>query len=56
MCSGGLQACKILRISHSLDNRLTHGSIFVRPKHQPRRALLPRNVIFLLLLLISVTG
>jgi hypothetical protein len=39
-----LWSCEMLKISHCLDNRITS------------RALLPRNIIFLLLVLISVGG
>jgi hypothetical protein len=40
------------RIPHCLDNLLTYGGKFVRPAHRPRSA--PQNIIFLLLVLISV--
>jgi hypothetical protein len=45
---GGLQACEMLRISHCLDSRLTDSGIGC--------AQLPRGIIFLLLVLISVRG
>jgi hypothetical protein len=43
---GGLQDCEMLRIPHCLENRLTDGDKLT--------LLFPRNVIFLLLELISV--
>jgi hypothetical protein len=33
---GGLQGCKISRISHWLDNRLTDGGKVVSPTHRQR--------------------
>jgi hypothetical protein len=45
---GGLEGCKMLRIPHCLDNRLTDGI-------KVTVALLPSN-IFMLLVLISVRG
>jgi hypothetical protein len=32
---GGLEGCKMLRIPHCLDNRLTDGGKFVSPKQRP---------------------
>jgi hypothetical protein len=32
---GGLQGCKMLRIPHCLDNRLTNGGKVVSPTHRP---------------------
>jgi hypothetical protein len=43
----------MLRITHCLDNQLTDGGKVVSLTH---RALLPRNIIFPLLVLISVGG
>jgi hypothetical protein len=51
---GGLQAREMFRTPHSLDNRLTDGGTL--PTLRTGRALLPRNMIFLLLVLISVRG
>jgi hypothetical protein len=50
---GGLYGCEMLRIPHCLDNRLTDS---VRLSAlRTGRALLPRNITCLLLVLISVT-
>jgi hypothetical protein len=43
---GGQQGCEMLRIPHCLDGRVLRTG----------RALLPRNIIFLLLVLIPVRG
>jgi hypothetical protein len=51
---GGLWGCEILRIPHCLENRLTEDDNVVNLCTGP--ALLPRNIISLLLVLISVTG
>jgi hypothetical protein len=45
----------MLRIPHRLDNRLIHGGKVVSTT-RPAAALLPRNIIFMLLVLISVRG
>jgi hypothetical protein len=50
---GGLYGCEMLRIPHCLDKRLTAVRLSVL---RTGRALLPRNIIFLLLVLISVRG
>jgi hypothetical protein len=49
---GGLYGCEMLRITHCLDNRLTNGGEVVSPTHRP--LYIPRTIIFLLLVLISV--
>jgi hypothetical protein len=36
---GGLEGCEMLRIPHSLHNRLTDGGKVVSPTHQPRSTL-----------------
>jgi hypothetical protein len=46
--------CEMLRVSHCLDNRLTVGGKIVVLR--TGRALLPTNITFLLLVLISVRG
>jgi hypothetical protein len=51
---GDLQGCKILRIQHCLDNRLTDGSKVVNPAHRPRST--PQKHYFLLLVLISISS
>jgi hypothetical protein len=51
---GGLWGCEMLRIPHSLVNRLTDGGKI--SAILTGRALLPINIIFLLLALISVRG
>jgi hypothetical protein len=51
---GGLQGCEMLRIPDFLDSRLTDGGTVVSLRNG--RALLPRNIIFLLLVLISARG
>jgi hypothetical protein len=43
---------EMLRIPHCRDSRPTHGSNVVSPTHRPR--FTPRNIIFLLPVLISV--
>jgi hypothetical protein len=48
---GGLQGCEILRLPHYIDNRITDA---VRLSAlRTGQALLPRNIISLLLVLIS---
>jgi hypothetical protein len=49
---GGLLDCEMLKIPHYADNRLTDSGEVESPKHLPRSS--PRNMIFLLLILISV--
>jgi hypothetical protein len=51
---GGLEGCEMLSISHRSDNRLTDGGK-VATRHIGR-ALLPRNIICLILVLVSVRG
>jgi hypothetical protein len=51
---GGLQGCGMLRIPHCLGSRLTDGGKVVSLTHRPRST--PRNIILLLLVLVSVTG
>jgi hypothetical protein len=51
---GGLQVCETLRIPHYLDIRLIDGGKVVSPTHRPRST--PRNIIFLLLVLIALPG
>jgi hypothetical protein len=48
---GGVLGCEMMRILHCLDNRLTGGG-----KVSTDHALLPTNITFLLLVLISVRG
>jgi hypothetical protein len=49
-----LWGCMMLRIPHCLDNQWTDGGKVVNPAHRPR--FTPQNIIFLLLVLISVRG
>jgi hypothetical protein len=51
---GILYDCGVLSIPHCLYNRLTDGDKFVSPTHL--RALLSRNIIILLVVLISFRG
>jgi hypothetical protein len=51
----GRYGYEMLRIPHCLDSLLTGGGKVVSPTHRPL-ALLPRNIIFLLWVLISVRG
>jgi hypothetical protein len=51
---GGLKGCEMMRIPYCVGNRLTDGGRIVNLTH--RHALFPTNNIFLLLVLISVTG
>jgi hypothetical protein len=48
----GLWRCEMLKIPHCLDNRLTDGGKAVSTGQN----LLPRNIIFLPLVFISVRG
>jgi hypothetical protein len=49
---GGLQACEMLRIPHCIGSQIAVKISALGTGH----ALLPRNIIFLLLILISVRG
>jgi hypothetical protein len=51
---GGLWASEMLRIPHCPENWLTDGGKVVNPNHQQRST--PRNIIFLVLVHISVRG
>jgi hypothetical protein len=43
---GGLQGCKMFRIPHCLDNRLTDGGKFVSPTHRTMMLYSPETLFF----------
>jgi hypothetical protein len=53
---GGPYCCGMLRISHYLDNRFTHGGKFVSSTHRPRSAPQEQYFFFLLLVFIFLRG
>jgi hypothetical protein len=51
---GGLKGCQMLRIPHCLDNQFIDGGKVIS-RTQSAAALLHRNIIFMFLVLISVS-